>query len=112
MTARNRLSRRTALRTISALGATLAAPTAVSATDDSPPEAADQYIGVVDRVVDGRHVVMLLEEDNQVVDQLVLDVDEFDRVQERDIFVVVLKDGELYRYQRLPEKPESTGRNQ
>lgn len=112
MTARNRLSRRTALRTIGAFGsAALATTTAVSARESAPETAADQYIGVVDRVVDGRHVVMLLEEDNQVVDQLVLDVDEFDGVRERDVFVVVLKDEELHRYQRIPEKPESTGQN-
>lgn len=111
MTGSNQLSRRTALRTIGALGvSTVAASTAVSARSD-PPEGADQYIGVVDRIVDGRYVVLLLEEDNQVVDQLVLDVDEFDSIEERDVLVAILKDGELYRYQHLPEKPESTGRN-
>ncbi|WP_306055887.1 hypothetical protein [Natronococcus wangiae] len=111
MAAENRLSRRAVLRTIGAVGAsTIVASTAVSARAE-PPEGADRYLGVVDRIVDGRHVVLLLEEDNRVVDQLVLDVDEFDSIEERDVLVVVIKDGELYRYQYLPKKPESSGRN-
>jgi hypothetical protein len=113
MTANDRLSRRNALRTIGSLGTTaIAVPTATSARPDTrSAEAADRYIGVVDRIVDGRHVVVLLERDNQVVDQLVLDIETFDEVQERDVLVVVLRDGELDTYRHLPEKPERTGRS-
>lgn len=111
MAASNKLSRRAALRTIGALGTSVVAASATAGARSAPPEDADQYIGVVDRIVDGRHVVLLLEEDNQVVDQLVLDVDEFDSVEERDVLVVLIKGGELYRYQHLPKKPESTGRD-
>jgi hypothetical protein len=108
MTANDRLSRRNALRTLGTIGAAaIAVPTAASARDGSRPAgAADRYVGVVDR----QHVVLLLEQDDQVVDQLVLDVETFDEVQERDVLLVVLRDGELDTYQHLAEKPARTGR--
>ncbi|MDG5819472.1 hypothetical protein [Natronococcus sp. A-GB7] len=112
MTDRTKLSRRTVLRTAGALGiASVAGSGAVGARAGSASsEGIDQYIGVVDRIVDGRHVVILLEEDNRVVDQLVVDVDEFDEIDERDVLLVVVEDRALRSYQHLPEKPESTGR--
>ncbi|ELY50560.1 hypothetical protein [Natronococcus jeotgali] len=112
MTAPRNLSRRTALTTIGALAAVPALGTgAVGACSASASsEGAQRYVGVVDRIVDGRHVVVLLEADNRVVDQLVVDVDEFDEIAPRDILLVVLEDGELARYRHLPEKPASTGR--
>ena len=112
MTDRTKLSRRTALRTAGALGiASIVGSSAVGARSESASsEGVDQYIGVVDRIVDGRHVVILLEEDNRVVDQLVADVDEFEEIAERDVLLVVVEDGELCGYRHLPEKPESTGR--
>ncbi|WP_293033567.1 hypothetical protein [Natronococcus sp.] len=112
MTDQPKLSRRTALRTAGALGiASIVGSSAASARSESASsEGVDQYVGVVDRIVDGRHVVILLEEDNRVVDQLVVGVDEFEEIDERDILLVVVEDGRLRSYQHLPEKPESTGR--
>ncbi|MFU8866617.1 hypothetical protein [Natronococcus sp.] len=112
MTDRTNLSRRTALRTAGALGiASIVGSSAVGAqSEPTASEGVDQYIGVVDRIVDGRHVVILLEEDNRVVDQLVVDVDEFEEIAERDVLLVVVENGALCSYRHLPEKPESTGR--
>lgn len=112
MTVDRNLSRRTALRTIGGLTAASIVGTSAAGARLTPAtnEDVEQYVGVVDRIVDGRHVVILLEEDNRVVDQLVVDVAEFDAVAERDILLVILDDGELAQYRHLPEKPESTGR--
>ncbi|AFZ72395.1 hypothetical protein SAMN05443661_1181 [Natronobacterium gregoryi] len=71
---------------------------------DCPPDA-QKYVATVDRIVDGQHVVMLLEEDGQVVDQLVVAADEVD-VEEGDILVVVVHDDELLDYQVVPERPD------
>ncbi|MDG5757994.1 hypothetical protein QA600_01415 [Natronococcus sp. A-GB1] len=111
MTDRTKLSRRTVLRTAGAFGiASVAGSSAAAARSESASsEGVDQYIGVVDRIVDGRHVVILLEEDNRVVDQLVVDVDEFAEIDERDVLLVVVEERALRSYQHLPEKPESTG---
>lgn len=51
------------------------------------------YEGTVDRIVDDRHVVLLLEADGRVVDQVVVDRAELPDVDERDR-LLVLVDGE------------------
>ncbi|MFC6768925.1 hypothetical protein [Natrinema soli] len=65
----------------------------------------DLYIGVVDRIVDGEHVVLLLEDGEAVVDQLVLSVDRFDEIAPDDILLSAATDGELHAYRRVPSKP-------
>ncbi|AGB36210.1 hypothetical protein [Natronococcus occultus] len=112
MTVDRSLSRRTALKAMGGLTAAsiVGANTVGARSTSTANEGVEQYVGVVDRIVDGRHVVLLLEEDNRVVDQLVVDVAEFDEVTERDVLLVLVEDGELAQYRHLPEKPESTGR--
>ncbi|WP_440766294.1 hypothetical protein [Natronorubrum sp. DTA7] len=65
----------------------------------------NQYIGVVDRIVDGEHVVILLEEDGELVDQHVAPRSELEDVDESDILLVVIKDDELLVAQQLPKRP-------
>ena len=65
----------------------------------------DLYIGVVDRIVDDEHVVLLLEDGESVVDQLVLPVDRFDEIAADDILLTAATDGELHAYRRVPSKP-------
>ncbi|ELY84304.1 hypothetical protein [Natrinema altunense] len=65
----------------------------------------DLYIGVVDRIVDGEHVVLLLEDGESVVDQLVLPVDRFATIAPDDILLTAATDGELHAYRRVPSKP-------
>ena len=106
-------TRRTVCKTLASLsiGATaLSASVGASggsgsvSRDDSPTAAKlpahvhnrfDVYQGVVDRIVDGRHVVILLEDDGEVVDQLVEPREDLPQVEETDRLVVVLDDGEL-----------------
>ncbi|WP_243641358.1 hypothetical protein [Natrarchaeobius halalkaliphilus] len=66
---------------------------------------ADRYVAVVDRIVDGEHVVLLLEEDGTTVDQHVASVDEFDTIAEGDILIVLIGDDELLWYRIVPERP-------
>ncbi|MDF9747541.1 hypothetical protein [Natrinema salsiterrestre] len=68
-------------------------------------EGSDLYVGVVDRIVDGEHVVLLLEDGEEVVDQLVLPVDRFDDIEPDDILLTAATDGELHAYRRVPSKP-------
>lgn len=124
MSQRHRPSRRTVLQTIGSLGAVpIAASTIGGAeTDDDiggavdgsirptagSPDGATRYVAVVDRIVDGRHVVLLLEDDGELVDQHVEPRSSFDDVDEGDILLVVIDDSELLAYQHLPKRP---GRN-
>ncbi|PLK20357.1 hypothetical protein [Natronobacterium gregoryi] len=115
MASYSRTSRRTVLRGITAFvggfGATGTATSRSTLPADEPirmgdcPPDAQKYVATVDRIVDGQHVVMLLEEDGQVVDQLVVAADEVD-VEEGDILVVVVHDDELLDYQVVPERPD------
>ncbi|QLK24831.1 hypothetical protein HYG81_11990 [Natrinema zhouii] len=68
-------------------------------------DGSDLYIGVVDRIVDGEHVVLLLEDGEAVVEQLVLPVDRFDDIAANDILLTAATDGELHAYRRVPSKP-------
>ncbi|WP_246998302.1 hypothetical protein [Halosolutus gelatinilyticus] len=108
MAANNLLSRRRVVRTVGSLaGATVITSIDASArsrVDDEPTDA-DQYVAVVDRIVDDRHVVLLLEEDGEVVDQHVEPASEMDDVEEGDILCVVIKDDDLLAYQHLSERP-------
>ncbi|MCU4740751.1 DUF3006 family protein [Halobacteria archaeon AArc-m2/3/4] len=69
-------------------------------TPRHPPEARAQalanrpgrYLAVVDRIVDGRHAVLLLEDGDELVGQLVVSPDELPDVAERDVLLVTLTD--------------------
>ncbi|SEW23229.1 hypothetical protein SAMN05216285_3228 [Natrinema salifodinae] len=104
-----RPARRTILRTLGLLGTgTVAAATASASTGDARRGRADgatRYIGVVDRIVDGEHVVILLEDCDSIVDQLVVSADRYDDLSERDILLTVVEDDDLLSYCHLSEKP-------
>lgn len=72
---------------------------------DDPPEETDRYVGVVDRIVDGQHVVILLEDCEGIVDQLVVPVTRFDEIEEGDILLVVVMNDELLSYRHLSDRP-------
>lgn len=72
---------------------------------DDVLEGSDLYVGVVDRIVDGEHVVLLLEDGEAVVNQLVLPVDRFDDIEPDDILLTAATDGELHAYRPIPSKP-------
>lgn len=116
----NTVSRRTALRTIGSLAAGSATLTsAASARRDNPsedcehpgrgssiaPEALanrpDTYVSVVDRIVGGRWVTLLVEEDGELVDQLVVGREELPNVEEADVLLTTIEDGELTDHRTL-----------
>lgn len=125
MSRRQRPSRRTVLQTLGSVGmATIATSTTVGAdhgrvddlagdthcrstrdTPDDIPDGATRYVAVVDRIVDGNHVVLLLESRGELVDQHVEPRTSFEKIAERDILQVVLKDGSLLTYTHLPKRP-------
>ncbi len=123
MSHRQQTTRRTVLRSLGSLGAVTLTTSAVAgarsdrtaredpAQSHSQASTADgdcdvnQYIGVVDRIVDGEHVVILLEEDGELVDQHVAPRSELEDVDESDILLVVIKDDELLVAQQLPKRP-------
>lgn len=102
------VGRRTALKTLGLLVGTVLGTSTVSATtgqreqstsppqgrekDPAPPQFApgDQaeltgiYGGTVDRIVDGEHVVILIEDDGRVVDQHVVSADAYPQFDEGD----------------------------
>lgn len=101
-------SRRRIVRTLgTGLGATIVASAGVSARPvfDDESAGAERHVAVVDRIVDGRHVVLLLEDDGELVDQHVEPATELDDVEEGDILHVVINDGDLRTYQHLPRRP-------
>ncbi|MDQ2052436.1 DUF3006 domain-containing protein [Natronolimnohabitans sp. A-GB9] len=117
MSSRHRSTRRTVLRTIGSLSiATVATSAAASArgdsddtipANDSPSTPLDttRYVAVVDRIVDGRHVVLLLERDGDLVDQHVAPRSKLEDVDEGAILQVVLQDDELLTAQQLSKRP-------
>ncbi|AXR79367.1 hypothetical protein [Natrarchaeobaculum sulfurireducens] len=131
MSDRTAPSRRTVCTMIGTLVATIPAAAAVSAQSsgegstrdrttveqrdtgrrigvvDDVPDGAERYVAAVDRIVDGEHVVLLLEDDDRVVDQVVVSVDEFDEIDEGDLLIVVVKDGELLAYRHIDERPDT-----
>lgn len=105
-------TRRTVLRSIGALPAVAAATVASESVRDGDgtdePEhspRARSHIATVDRIVDGDHVVLLLEDGGEVVDQLVVTSGAFAGVEEGDIAVVVVEDGEPLAHLFVPERP-------
>lgn len=106
-------TRRTVLQTIGSLGvASIATSAATSARDDggdgddeSNATTIDWYVAVVDRIVDGEHVVLLLEDCGELVAQHVEPRSTFDEIAERDILSVVMRDDELVAWRHLEERP-------
>ena len=106
MSDRTHSSRRSVCRVLGSLFvATAGASTASGRESTSGASSAEPYVAVVDRIVDGDHVVLLLENEDGLVDQLVVSDTEFDDVSERDILFVVVKDDELLAYRHLEEHP-------
>jgi endonuclease YncB( thermonuclease family) len=100
------VSRRKALETIGVATAAVGLPTAGAATagDESSPETEQSpseaevgteltgfYTGTVDRIVDGDHVVILVETDERVIDQYVVPAEEYPSLEERDaVYLFIL----------------------
>jgi hypothetical protein len=109
----NHLSRRTVLTTIAS--ATLASSSAADHGGNEPDRSGRCTVvdrrtvaprggpanrpsassAVVDRIVDGRFVVLLLEEGGASVDQLVVTREELPAVDEGDVLLVVVEEGTL-----------------
>lgn len=66
----------------------------------------EQFRAVVDRIVDDRHAVLLLEEDGETVDELAVDKSALpsDGRDERAILDVEVEDGELVDATYLPDE--------
>ncbi|WP_049926292.1 hypothetical protein [Halopiger goleimassiliensis] len=96
-------------RVCQVLGSLLAAVPATSTAGAREPDTdscnVEPYVAVVDRIVDGDHVVLLLEDETGLVDQLVVPVTAFDDVAERDILFVVIRDDALLAYRHLDDHP-------
>lgn len=115
----NHLSRRTVLTSIAALASATLASSSAAARDgnESDRSSAGRCVGVdrraaamggraasrpgtsiavVDRIVDGRFVVLLLEEEGETVGQLVVAREELPLVEEGDVLLVVVEDGVLH----------------
>ena len=124
MSTRRRPTRRTVLRTIGSLGLASIAAAAMASADasdgdetapytDSPrstatgcePTSARQYLATVDRIVDGRHVVLLLEDDGELVDRHVAPRRRLEAVEEGDVLLVVLRGEHLLAATPLPKRP-------
>lgn len=114
MTSEHTVSRRTVLGT---LGTTAAVATGVSTAGAATPERERSspttrntvgaeltgfYRGTVDRIVDGEHVVVLVEADGSVVDQYVVQSEEYPWLSEGDAAYLFLLFGRLIAIWRLP----------
>ena len=109
------LDRRTVLQTLASLLAVVVGTQSVAATDgrstadslsggqngDSAADTDDTsavsgfYGATVDRIVDGEHVVVLIETNEEVVEQFVFPRDEYPTVEEGTQLFVWVDDGEL-----------------
>ncbi|GAB7019677.1 hypothetical protein [Halostagnicola bangensis] len=67
----------------------------------NPPES---YVSTVDRVVDGEHVVILLEDGTQTVGQIVVPSSEYPCLEERDRIVATVEDDDLTCYRWLEQQ--------
>lgn len=106
-------SRRTVLKTLGTIALGAGVPSTAGASAEktppgrckreahgTPPAAAaalardaDTYVATVDRIVGGTHLVLLLEDDGDVVDQLVLDAATYPNREEGDVVLLELSDG-------------------
>ncbi|WIV66353.1 hypothetical protein [Natrialbaceae archaeon AArc-T1-2] len=69
-----------------------------------PMGRSETYVGVVDRIVDGEHVVILLEDGDEIVDQVVVAHEAYPFLEERDVVCVILVDGDVHRIRPLEER--------
>ena len=72
---------------------------------DETPAEATRYVATVDRIVDGEHVVLLLEADGEPVAQRVVAADAHPDLEGGDILLAVVSDDELLAYRTVPERP-------
>jgi hypothetical protein len=112
----NHLPRRTVLTTIATLASATLVSSNAAAHGANEPGRSGRCVGVnrrtvaprggpanrpgassavVDRIVDGRFVVLLLEEEGATVDQLVVTREELPAVDEGDVLLVVVEEGTL-----------------
>lgn len=125
MSTRRRSTRRTVLRTIRSLGLAAVTTAGTVSADDGAGEATStadaarsraasslcetsdvtRYVATVDRIVDGRHVVLLLEDDGELVDQHVAPRSRLEGVDEGDVLLVLIGDGDLLVALPLPKRP-------
>lgn len=97
------VGRRTALRMIGtaatiATGASAASATETQTMDSSSgttgsgddTDLTGVYTGTIDRVVDGDHVVILVEKDGRVIEQYVVPSDRYPDLDERDSVILLV----------------------
>lgn len=116
MADREPVSRRTALR---AVGTTAAVATGLSTTGtatesrEPPGESPERgvgsgltglYSGTVDRVVDGEHVVILVEAGGRVVDQCVVPKAEYPSLREGDAVYLLVVFGQVVGIWKAPSE--------
>jgi hypothetical protein len=65
-----------------------------AASTDALTRSPDTFVAVVDRIVDGRFVVLLIEDEGRVVDELVVPRGDLP-VEEGDVLLVTDDDGEV-----------------
>ena len=65
-----------------------------SASADALSDRPGRYIAVVDRIVDGQHAVLLLEDGDETVGQLVVPYETLAPVEEGDVLLTVVEDDE------------------
>lgn len=100
------LDRRTVLQTLASLLAVVVGTQSVTATagrasaanssggrDDATSTVSGFYGATVDRIVDGEHVVVLIETNEEVVEQFVFPRDEYPTVEEGTQLFVWVDDG-------------------
>ena len=118
MTAQQSVGRRTALKTFCAAGAVATGATGVSVGrrtehSESPAQAEQResttaespetestsrigfYNGTVDRIVDGEHVVILVESDGRVIDQYIVSAESYPMLAEGDAVTLFIIFGSL-----------------
>lgn len=108
MTGHRPLDRRSTLERIGAVVALVISRSTASKTatqqrnfSSTPPESShetyrtDIYSGTVDRIVDREHVVILIEDGGQVVDQRVVSADAYPDIEEGDSVELLIYRGEI-----------------
>ena len=86
-----------------------AAAEATSSDTIVDPDRTGAYVGAVDRIVDGEHVVVLLEDGDSVVDQVVVAHEEWPFLEEGDVVRVVLLRGTVLLIRPLDSRPGERG---
>lgn len=100
-----RPTRRTVLGTFCSIVAGLLTAPSTDAIGTATVGRSGIDVGVVDRIVDGEHVVILLEDGDEVVDQVVVSHETYPCLEERDTVLVTLADGEARRIRPLEDSP-------